>query len=375
MKNAKYLNKNRQATWLELFFDLIFVVALGKVTHLLAYTQNGQLDSGAFVTFTILFLPFWWIWVLHTSFSNRFDNDYRFQRVFTLLLMFLLIILSTTLDSGIENNYKFFLLFYALAKILIAGLYVTDIQKTEGRSINKRTIWAQVFGTLIAVTGVFFSYQIAAVLLSFSIIFEIILIQTALNSKTSTTPVDKEHLVERIGLLAIVFLGESIISLSASLTNVDWTFLSITTGIVGFSIIAMIWWIYFGSLNLLIESKKDKYGTGIIYSQLLVYMSFAILANTIRHAILNDLNLFEFRIMAISGMLLLYIGKQTAYAINIPKHIKHRLIHTFIVLSITAVSLLLPKSQYILMGMALSFVIYIILNYKAQMKLYGKVNF
>jgi low temperature requirement protein LtrA len=124
-----------------------------------------------------------------------------------------------------------------------------------------------------------------------------------------------------------VLLGESIASLTSGLINVDWTLLTIATGMVGFSIIVMIWWIYFDSLNLLIESKRDKYGTGIIYSQLLVYMSFAILANTIRHAILNDLNLFDFRIMAISGMLLLYIGKQTAYAINVPKHNRNRIIN------------------------------------------------
>ncbi len=375
MKNTKYSAKNRHATWLELFFDLIFVVALGKVSHLLAHTHNRQLDSDTFLTFTILFFPFWWIWVLHTSFSNRFDNDNRFQRVFTLLLMFVLILLSTTIDSGIENNYKLFLLFYATAKIITGGLYVTDIQKIENQSISRRIIWALVFGTFIAISGIFFNYQIAAILLIISIIFEIIIIQTTHNSNTSTKPVDKEHLVERIGLLAIVLLGESIISLSSGLTKVDWTFLTTTTGIVGFLIIAMIWWIYFGSLDLLSESKKDKYGAGIIYSQLLVYMSFAILANTIRHAILNDLNMFEFRIMAISGMLFLYIGKQTAYAINIPQHGKYRLINTSTVLFIAAVSLLLTKSQYILMGMALSFAIYIILNYKTQMKLYGKVNF
>ncbi len=375
MKNKKYFLENRHATWLELFFDLIFVVALGKVTHLLAHTHNRQLDSDTFLTFTILFFPFWWIWVLHTLLSNRFDNDKRFQRVFTLLLMFILIILSTTVDSGIEHNYKFFLLFYSIAKIITGGLYVTDIQKIESLSINKRIIGALVLGTLIAISGVFFNYQIAAILLIISIIFEIIIIQTTHNSKTSTKPVDKEHLVERIGLLAIVLLGESIISLSSALTNVEWTFLTITTGITGFLIITMIWWIYFGSLDLLIESKKDKYGAGIIYSQLFVYMSFAILSNTIRHAILNDLNMFEFRIMAISGMILLYIGKQTAYAINIPKQGRYRLINTSIVLSVAAVSLLLTESQYILMGMALSFAIYIVLNYKTQMKLYGKVSF
>jgi hypothetical protein len=125
----------------------------------------------------------------------------------------------------------------------------------------------------------------------------------------------------------------------------------------------------------LIESKKDKNGTGVMYSQLLVFMSFAILANTIRHAILQDLNDLEFKIMAISGMLLLYIGKQTAYAINIPEHGKYRVINTIIALSIASISLLLPKQEYILIGVALSFMVYIIVNYKSQMKLYGKVNF
>lgn len=230
MGNAKYLRNDRHATWLELFFDLIFVVALGKVTHLLAYTHQQQLEAGAFPRFFILFIPFWWIWVLHTSFSNRFDSDNRFHRILTLLLMFVLIILSTTLDAGAVENF-------------------------------------------------------------------------------------------------------------------------------------------------LIKSDKDKNGTGIVYSQLLIYMSFSILANTIRHAILQDLDLTQFRIMAISGMLLLYIGKQTAYAINVPKHNKNRILNSLIALSFAAASLLMAEDRYILLGMALSFAVYIVANYKMQMKFYGKVNF
>ncbi|SDX82665.1 low temperature requirement protein A [Flavobacterium degerlachei] len=366
---------NRHATWLELFFDLIFVVALGKVTHVLAYTHNNQLDKGTFLKFTVLFLPFWWIWVLHTAFSNRYDTDNRFHRAFTLLLMFMLIILSITLDGDVEKNHMPFLLVYGVAKIIIAGLYAKDVLKINNRPINKSVMWAMGLGTLLATIGTLFNYKIAAVLLTSSIFFEIIVIEIALNHKNSTKAADKEHLVERIGLFAIILLGESIISIVSGLTKVDWTGLTIITGAVGFAIIAIIWWIYFDSLNFLIESKKDKNGTGVMYSQLLVFMSFAILANTIRHAILQDLNDLEFKIMAISGMLLLYIGKQTAYAINIPEHGKYRVINTIIALSIASISLLLPKQEYILIGVALSFMVYIIVNYKSQMKLYGKVNF
>lgn len=366
---------NRHATWLELFFDLIFVVALGKVTHLLAHTHENHLGDGTFIKFTVLFLPFWWIWVLHTAFSNRYDNDNRFHRVFTLLLMFMLIILSITLDGEVEKNHMAFLLVYGIAKIIIAVLYARDVIKIKNRSINSSVMWAMGLGTLMAVAGTLFSYKIAAVLLTISIVFEIVVLQIVLNDKNSTKPADKEHLVERIGLFAIILLGESIISIISGLTKVDWTLLTITTGAVGFAIIAMIWWIYFDSLSFLIESKKDKNGTGIMYSQLLVFMSFAVLANTIRHAILQDLNDLEFKILAISGMILLYVGKQTAYAINVPEHGKYRIINTLAALSITVMSLLLPKQQYILFGIALSFMVYIILNYKSQMKLYGKVNF
>jgi low temperature requirement protein LtrA len=193
--------------------------------------------------------------------------------------------------------------------------------------------------------------------------------------RESRKPADKEHLVERIGLLAIVLLGESVISLTAGLTDVDWSYLTIITGGVGFSIVSMIWWIYFDSLEQLKESKKDKKGNAIIYSHLLTYMSFAIIANTIRHAILLDLSLSDFRFMAISGMILLYIGKQTAYIVNVPEYRRYILINTLIVLLIACASLLFSKPQYILIGMSFSFFVYILANYKSQMKLYGKVNF
>ncbi len=373
MATSKYLKKNRHATWLELFFDLIFVVALGKVTHLLGHTHEQHLDEGVFAKFFIFFIPFWWIWVLHTSFSNRYDSDNRFHRLLTLLLMFVLIFLSTTLDGGVVESYTLFLKVFVAAKLIAVVLYIHAL-KIKQLAINKNILLALVCGTAVSLSGIWFNYEIAAALLLGGILLEILWIQWALKSGEDTREVDKEHLVERIGLLALIFLGESIISLVAGLDAVSWTYMAIATGVTGFAIIAMIWWIYFDSLDFLAESEKDKNGTGIVYSQLLVYMSFSIIANTIRHAILQDLNLTQFRTMAIVGMLLLYIGKQTAYAINVPKHNMNRIVNSAMALAVAGASLFLPNERYILMGIALSFAVYIAANYRMQMKFYGKVN-
>ena len=61
MKPLKYHEKNRHATWLELFFDLIFVVAIGKVTHTLGHVQQGHFEQEQLWTFFLLFVPLWWV--------------------------------------------------------------------------------------------------------------------------------------------------------------------------------------------------------------------------------------------------------------------------------------------------------------------------
>ena len=44
-KALQYHAEHRHATWLELFFDLVFVVVVAKVTHLLAHTHHGHLTG------------------------------------------------------------------------------------------------------------------------------------------------------------------------------------------------------------------------------------------------------------------------------------------------------------------------------------------
>jgi low temperature requirement protein LtrA len=59
----------RQATFLELFFDLAFVYALFQLSH-------GLLEhlrwSGAFHT-AVLLLAVWWVWDSTAQISNRYD--------------------------------------------------------------------------------------------------------------------------------------------------------------------------------------------------------------------------------------------------------------------------------------------------------------
>ena len=59
LRTVENLTEERHASWLELFFDLVFVVAVAQVAHNLSedLTAQGLLRYGA------LFALVWWAWV------------------------------------------------------------------------------------------------------------------------------------------------------------------------------------------------------------------------------------------------------------------------------------------------------------------------
>ena len=70
---------HRAATWLELFYDLTFVVAVGQLGHRLAVNHG----VGGVWGFIGLFVPLWWTWASYTFYADRYDTDDLGQRIAT----------------------------------------------------------------------------------------------------------------------------------------------------------------------------------------------------------------------------------------------------------------------------------------------------
>lgn len=71
------LAHGRKATWFELFFDLVFVVAVAQLSG--AYAHHFDWAGAAGSAF--LLLAMWWCWLGHTFHATRFDQERRDQRV------------------------------------------------------------------------------------------------------------------------------------------------------------------------------------------------------------------------------------------------------------------------------------------------------
>lgn len=90
----------RKVTWLELFFDLIFVAAVAQV----AAPLRDQYSIAGLVRFTPLFVLIWWAWTGHTVFSTRFDSDDVIQRGLTLVQMFAVAAMAANASDALDSR-------------------------------------------------------------------------------------------------------------------------------------------------------------------------------------------------------------------------------------------------------------------------------
>ncbi len=366
MHNTKYFDRNRHATWLELFFDLIFVVTIGDVTHVLSHTHEGHLDPLQFWKFVLIFIPLWWIWASHTMYANRFDADDRKHRLATLFIMFLLIIISGLIGERFLASFEVIVVCYAGAKCIIAVMYFVSKQRhRESVALTTAAGWVILAGATINLAAILFPAPQRYGVFYFGIVFDLVAFIVFLRRPLRVIPVHTEHLIERMGLLTIIILGESISSLSVGLADISWTVERLLTAATGFVMISSIWWVYFDSFHLLSEQKLTT-GHSILYSHLFVFIGLSILASLIRHAILGDIALSDFRVLSVIGAVCFFIGKQYAYFMERPELRPHLVVNTLIVFVLTGFALLLPRTDYILIGLTAAMICYAFLSFRYQ---------
>lgn len=357
-KQLQYFRPHRHATWLELFFDLVFVASIGVVTHNLAHTHDGHVTFQQLLLFPVEFIPIWWIWATHTLYANRFDTDGKPHRLATLAIMFLMVTMAAFMGENLRENYASFIGFYVAIRVILAGLYLSSVEKHEDGAAFARYVGLTILvGAGVSAAALLFDSPTTEVVFLVGILAEMI-ISVYVGRRFADLPVHRSHLVERAGLLAIILLGESVISLVAGLRGIEWNEANVTAATTGFLMVGSIWWIYFDSFNMLERATRIGRGNLLIYSQLLFVMGLLILANLIRHSILGDLNMHDFRLLAITGMVLLYIGKQTLYFVVFPPYRINIVINSAVCIGITALASFLPRPDYALVGMTLGMFFY-----------------
>jgi low temperature requirement protein LtrA len=355
----------RHATWLELFFDLVFVAVIGVMAHGLAHTDHGEIKGAQLLSFFLVVVPVWWVWAGHTLFANRYDIDSVWQRLCVIVVMALVLVMSLFIEDAQGTRYLGFVLTYLAMQGVLAIAYFTAPPTTPAGDALARGIGVAVLvGMAISASSLLIVSEWKPVLLYAGIIAQLLLM-VRLDDKARAFPVHRRHLIERIGLLAIIVLGETIIRIVGSFTAREhYDIFDAIAAAAGFLLIVQVWWIYFGALYLLERGKRIQSGLVVIVSHLLLYVGMIFLANLTGHAINGDLNRQTFSLLGVTGSVLFYLGKQIPYFMAYPPLRVPNVVNTLVCVGITVIATFLPRAEYSLLMMCFGMFVYVQLNFR-----------
>src|SRR5262245_55192433 len=127
----------RRVTWLELFFDLIFVAAVAQVAEPLRHDYT----LAEVVRFTPLFVLIWWAWAGHTFFSTRFATDDGVQRGLTFLQLFAAAAMAANAKDALDSRSSAgFAAAYAVVRLLLVAQYGRARRVKRSRGLTDRYI-------------------------------------------------------------------------------------------------------------------------------------------------------------------------------------------------------------------------------------------
>ena len=243
LNTAEELHKHRKVTWLELFFDLFFVVTIGQLAHHL----SSHLSWHALLDYTLHFIPVWWVWIGYTLYNERFETSGVENRFFAFLIMIPTAGLAIYGHGGIEHEYTGYAISYAIARAIITFLWIWGCYHNK-RAWRIGVRYAIGFTTsiILVVSSVFVDAPYKYFMFGAALLIDLGTPLTTIKLTEHLPKFSTSKLPERFGLFTIIVLGESIIGVVGAVANdADITSRIIFSSILGIAISFSMWWIYF----------------------------------------------------------------------------------------------------------------------------------
>jgi low temperature requirement protein LtrA len=237
--HVRSVEGEERVTPLELFFDLVFVFALTQVTGFLAANETGEgLLRGA-----LLFAALWWAWAAYAWLTNTLDPEEGAVRLAVFASTGAMLIAALATPSAFGGEALVFGVAYFFVRALHLVLYaIASRDDPELHRAVFRFAPGAITGASLIVIAAFFDGPIELALwaLALSIDFVSPLVGRGRGWRLSPT-----HFVERHGLIIIIALGESIVSIGVGAAGLPLDAARITAALLGIVVAAALWWAYF----------------------------------------------------------------------------------------------------------------------------------
>jgi low temperature requirement protein LtrA len=261
---SRYLRRStpdeaQHASNLELFYDLVFVLAVTQITHRLL----DELTWAGAGRASLLLLVVWWAWNYTTWVTNMLDPDAVVVRLLVLAIMFGSLVMAVAIPEAFGSRGLLFAGAYVAIQVgrhVFLTFVVASHDSPERRPAAHILTWFLASGVFWIAGGIAsgnarVALWVIAVAIDYTAPLVLYRVPFRPQLASSSWEVETSHFAERFQLFIIIALGESIVITGATTSGLPLDAARLAGFGTAFLLTAAFWWLYFDYVAVIAERR------------------------------------------------------------------------------------------------------------------------
>jgi low temperature requirement protein LtrA len=232
------LREEERVTPLELFFDLVFVLAITQCTAMMAADPSWQQLGRALLVLSLL----WWCWVGYAWLTSVVDPEEGMVRIAMFAAMASILVVAIAVPHAFNSAALVFAIAYGFAR---AGQIALFLLASRDQPALRQSVLGLAVSSSIGVALLVIASQLdgtaQAVLWCVAIAIDVTGPYLFGIEGWQLVP---GHFAERHGLIVLIALGESVVAIgTGARAHVDIGVVG--AAVAGMAVAAAVWWLYF----------------------------------------------------------------------------------------------------------------------------------
>src|SRR6476659_4743169 len=246
---------------LELFFDLVFVLAITQCTTLMSENTTWEGLGQGMLILALL----WWSWTAYAWLTSVVDPEEGGVRIALFAAMAAFLIVAICVPEAFGSLATEFAVAYGavrFAQIFLLAIAGRD-DPTFRRSVTGLGIGTAI-GVTLLVAGSFLDPGARAAVWGVALVLDMSEPYLFGSEGWHLVP---GHFAERHGLIVIIALGESIVAIGVGASH-SLTLSIGTAAVLGVALTAAIWWIYFDIVAIVAGRRRAEAEVGKVQNEM-----------------------------------------------------------------------------------------------------------
>ncbi len=281
--------EDRSVSFLELFYDLVYVVVIAQAAHHLAehVTWRGVIE------FTVVFGMIWVAWLNGSAYYDLHGREDGRTRTYVFIQMALLALLAVFTGDAVGADGPAFAAVYAIYLAVFTWLWYTVRRRDDARfsSLTGQWLFGMIVSTIVVAATAFMNDETRLIIWALFVLGWIIgpIVQDHLQGGFAALDINiTESMIERFGLFTIIVLGEVVVGVVAGISDAERSTIVITTGMIGLIIGFAYRWTYFdfvgGRPVRVGKGRNSRWMMGHLPAAMAIAASGAAMVSLIEHA-------------------------------------------------------------------------------------------